>query len=151
MLYSLLNLALSLCRWKLTGDFKSHTSEPFFLPLATCLIARADTSFVYSTIIYQLSVMCPVLCQGLSRCLPWFCTLKLLSASLVVEIYCLLLCGECLYIISFNLCNNSKRQVMWLPPSYRGGKKLQNTAWICNNQKPGMTASRTHVLFFFFF
>ena len=84
-------------------------------PFITC----DAISFIHSIVIYQLSLMCLVLCQGLSRCLTLSFTLQLLSftckllpLSVIVEIYCWLLCGECLHIISFHLYNNPKRQVM---------------------------------------
>lgn len=44
--------------------------------------------------------------------------------SLIAEIYCLLICGECLYKTLFNLCNNPKRLVIWPSSFYREEKEL---------------------------
>lgn len=80
--------------------------------------------------------MCPALRQDLSSTILY---LKLLSLSLIVEIYCLLICGECLYIISFNLYNNSTSILQ------EQKKNVRTLCELVTTRKPGTLASKAHV------
>ena len=141
--FSLLNLALSLYRWRRRREGilpKSHASKPSqrnnflvfsfpnqYFPTIIFFLGGWDDDdnlLIHPTIVYLLSIMCLAVCQGLASCLTQFFILKLLLLSVSkVKVYCLLICGECLHIVSFNLCNTSKKQVIWLLPFYRKEKE----------------------------